>query len=83
MHPIKRQKKICSVKKQLRETRFRGKNCEDVGHLIYIKHIRHTQLEIVPSYRDNAFVASPFPLILSIEDHCSLAQQSTIAQIFR
>ena len=36
-----------------------------------------------PSYRDNAFVASPFPLILSIEDHCSLAQQSTIAQIFR
>ena len=33
MHPIKRQKKICSVKKQLRETRFRGKNCEDVGHL--------------------------------------------------
>ena len=34
MHPIKRQKKICSVKKQLRETRFRGKNCEDMGHLV-------------------------------------------------
>ena len=38
---------------------------------------------VIFSHRDYAFVASPFPLILSIEDHCSLDQQATMARIFR
>ena len=42
-----------------------------------------TTTSIAPYYRDYAFVASPFPLILSIEDHCSVVQQSAMAQILR
>ena len=30
----------------------------------------------------SAFVTSPYPIILSIENHCSLPQQSRMANIF-
>ena len=33
--------------------------------------------------RANAFVASPYPLILSLEDHCSVAQQDIMAGMFK
>lgn len=32
--------------------------------------------------RDYAFVTSPYPIILSIENHCGLEQQARIAEIF-
>ena len=41
-------------------------------------------VEIVKVIADNAFAAgNPFPVILSLEDHCSLAQQVKAAAIFR
>ena len=32
---------------------------------------------------DFAFVSSPLPVVLSIENHCSLSQQRKMAAIFR
>lgn len=37
---------------------------------------------MVESISENAFKTSPYPVILSIENHCSLGQQSKMAQIF-
>ena len=39
-------------------------------------------LDVVKTIRDHAFVTSPFPVILSLEDHCSLTQQTKMAAIF-
>lgn len=39
--------------------------------------------DAVRAIREHAFVATPFPLILSIENHCSLEQQAALAAIFR
>lgn len=37
---------------------------------------------VVDAINKSAFVASPYPVILSIENHCSLQQQMRMAQIF-
>lgn len=39
--------------------------------------------DAVKTIRDNAFVKSDFPVILSIENHCSLPQQRQMAEIFK
>lgn len=39
-------------------------------------------LDVVKTIKDHAFVTSPYPVILSIEDHCSLVQQNKMAAIF-
>ena len=39
--------------------------------------------DVLVSIRDNAFTTSPYPVILSIEDHCSLNQQVVMASMFR
>ncbi|RWS26337.1 1-phosphatidylinositol-4:5-bisphosphate phosphodiesterase epsilon-1-like protein, partial [Leptotrombidium deliense] len=38
--------------------------------------------KVVETINEKAFVASPFPVILSIENHCSLQQQAKMAQMF-
>lgn len=39
-------------------------------------------VDVVNAINESAFKSSPYPVILSIENHCSLAQQSKMAQIF-
>jgi phosphatidylinositol phospholipase C, epsilon len=38
---------------------------------------------VVDAINKSAFVASPYPVILSIENHCSIQQQIRMAQIFQ
>lgn len=40
-------------------------------------------LEVIKTIKDHAFVTSSFPLILSIENHCSLPQQKEMARLFK
>ncbi|XP_055327367.1 1-phosphatidylinositol 4,5-bisphosphate phosphodiesterase gamma-1-like [Paramacrobiotus metropolitanus] len=39
--------------------------------------------DVVECIRDHAFVTSDYPVILSIEDHCSLPRQRKMAETFR
>lgn len=39
--------------------------------------------DIVKAIKDNAFVASPYPVIISLENHCSLPQQEKIASTLK
>jgi len=57
----------------------------DGSPLIYHGHTLTSKIkfsDVVKTIKEHAFVASEFPLILSIEDHCSLAQQRKMAAIF-
>jgi phosphatidylinositol phospholipase C epsilon len=38
--------------------------------------------KVVETINEKAFIASPYPVIISIENHCSLQQQVKMAQIF-
>ncbi|RDD46947.1 1-phosphatidylinositol 4,5-bisphosphate phosphodiesterase gamma-1 [Trichoplax sp. H2] len=38
--------------------------------------------DVIRAIQDNAFIFSPYPVILSIENHCSLAQQEVMARAF-
>lgn len=38
---------------------------------------------VIQCIKDNAFTTTPYPLLISIEDHCSIAQQSVMAKMFR
>lgn len=49
------------------------------GHTITSK-IRF--LDVVKTIKDHAFTTSSYPVILSIEDHCTLPQQRKMAKIF-
>lgn len=40
-------------------------------------------IDVVRTIKDHAFVTSDLPVILSIEDHCSIKQQQFMAQTFR
>lgn len=54
--------------------------------MIYHGHTLTTKIKFidtVKTIRDHAFVRSDFPVILSIENHCSLAQQRQMAEIFK
>uniref|UniRef100_A0A3P8UDM4 1-phosphatidylinositol 4,5-bisphosphate phosphodiesterase gamma n=1 Tax=Cynoglossus semilaevis TaxID=244447 RepID=A0A3P8UDM4_CYNSE len=54
--------------------------------IIYHGWTRTTKIkfeDVVKAINDHAFVASEYPLILSIEEHCPLEQQRQMARIFR
>ncbi|KAK9517244.1 hypothetical protein VZT92_025129 [Zoarces viviparus] len=54
--------------------------------IIYHGWTRTTKIkfeDVVKAINDHAFVTSEFPLILSIEEHCSVEQQRQMARIFR
>jgi len=39
--------------------------------------------DVLPAIRNHAFWRSPYPLILSIENHCSVEQQEVMAALFK
>uniref|UniRef100_A0A1W7REV2 1-phosphatidylinositol 4,5-bisphosphate phosphodiesterase gamma n=1 Tax=Agkistrodon contortrix contortrix TaxID=8713 RepID=A0A1W7REV2_AGKCO len=54
--------------------------------IIYHGWTRTTKIkfdDVVQAIKDYAFVASEYPVILSIEEHCSVEQQRHIAKVFR
>ena len=56
------------------------------GPFIYHGHTLTSKikfLDVVKTIKEHAFVASDYPLILSIEDHCSLSQQRKMANTFK
>ncbi|KAK3797679.1 hypothetical protein RRG08_054698 [Elysia crispata] len=58
---------------------------EDGLPIIYHGHTLTTKISfkgVVEAINRSAFVTSPYPIILSIENHCSLPQQQKMAQIF-
>ncbi|CAG9818280.1 unnamed protein product [Phaedon cochleariae] len=59
---------------------------DDGYPMIYHGHTFTTKIpfsSVVETIDKNAFVSSPYPIILSIENHCSLQQQTRMAQIFQ
>ncbi|KAL1122754.1 hypothetical protein AAG570_003081, partial [Ranatra chinensis] len=59
---------------------------DDGTPLIYHGHTFTTKIpfrSVVEAINRSAFVTSPYPVILSIENHCSLHQQAKMAQIFQ
>ncbi|KAL1506208.1 hypothetical protein ABEB36_005610 [Hypothenemus hampei] len=59
---------------------------EDGYPMIYHGHTFTTKIPftlVVETINKNAFVTSPYPVILSIENHCSLQQQNRMAHIFQ
>ena len=40
-------------------------------------------LDVIKTIKKHAFDSSEFPVILSIEDHCSLQQQRKMAKLFK
>ncbi|KAK7830322.1 hypothetical protein U0070_018830 [Myodes glareolus] len=54
--------------------------------IIYHGWTRTTKIkfdDVVQAIRDHAFVTSSFPVILSIEEHCSVEQQRYMAKVFK
>ncbi|XP_071767338.1 1-phosphatidylinositol 4,5-bisphosphate phosphodiesterase gamma-2 [Centroberyx gerrardi] len=54
--------------------------------IIYHGWTRTTKIkfeDVVKSINEHAFVTSDYPVILSIEEHCSIEQQRQMARIFR
>ncbi|EMP36224.1 1-phosphatidylinositol-4,5-bisphosphate phosphodiesterase gamma-2 [Chelonia mydas] len=54
--------------------------------IIYHGWTRTTKIkfdDVVQAIKDHAFVTSEFPVILSIEEHCSVEQQRHMAKVFK
>ncbi|XP_067003645.2 1-phosphatidylinositol 4,5-bisphosphate phosphodiesterase epsilon-1 isoform X2 [Anabrus simplex] len=59
---------------------------DDGSPLIYHGHTFTTKIpfrSVVEAINRSAFVTSPYPVILSIENHCSVQQQARMAHIFQ
>lgn len=59
---------------------------DDGSPLIYHGHTFTTKIpfrSVVEAIDRSAFVTSPYPVILSIENHCTQSQQARMAQIFQ
>eukprot|EP01041_Mallomonas_annulata_P001697 gene1697-3289_t len=58
---------------------------EDAEPIIYHGHTLTSKIkfeDVVVAIKNYAFKTTPYPLILSIENHCCLAQQEKMAQMF-
>ncbi|XP_064077346.1 1-phosphatidylinositol 4,5-bisphosphate phosphodiesterase epsilon-1-like isoform X2 [Macrobrachium nipponense] len=58
---------------------------DDETPMIYHGHTFTTKIpfkSVVETINRSAFITSPYPIILSIENHCSVPQQTRMAQIF-
>lgn len=58
----------------------------DNNPIIYHGHTLTSKirfLDVIKGIRDHAFVASEYPLILSIEQHCDIPQQQVMAKQFK
>ncbi|XP_071091113.1 1-phosphatidylinositol 4,5-bisphosphate phosphodiesterase epsilon-1-like [Haliotis cracherodii] len=58
---------------------------DDGAPIIYHGHTLTTKISfkgVAEAINRSAFVTSPYPVILSIENHCSIPQQQKMAQIF-
>ncbi|XP_023235323.1 uncharacterized protein LOC111634715 isoform X2 [Centruroides sculpturatus] len=58
---------------------------DDGWPVIYHGHTLTTKISfrnVVEAINKSAFVTSPYPVILSIENHCSIQQQAKMAKIF-
>ncbi|XP_037922568.1 1-phosphatidylinositol 4,5-bisphosphate phosphodiesterase epsilon-1-like [Hermetia illucens] len=58
---------------------------DDGTPVIYHGHTFTTKIPfraVVEAINKSAFIASPYPVILSIENHCSIQQQARMAHIF-
>lgn len=54
--------------------------------VIYHRHTFTTKISfkaVVDAINKSAFAVSPYPVVLSIENHCSIQQQARMAQIFQ
>lgn len=59
---------------------------DDGQPMIYHGHTLTTKIPfrpVVEAIHRSAFVTSPYPVILSVENHCSVQQQAKMAQIFQ
>lgn len=59
---------------------------DDGQPMIYHGHTLTTKIpfrSVVEAIHRSAFVTSPYPVILSVENHCSIQQQAKMAQIFQ
>ena len=59
---------------------------DDGAPVIYHGHTFTSKIgfrAVVEAIAQSAFVTSPFPVLLSIENHCSLQQQAKMAHIFQ
>ena len=54
--------------------------------IIYHGHTLTTKikfLDVIKAVKEHAFVASDYPVILSIEQHCDISQQEVMAKMFK
>jgi len=59
---------------------------QDGAPFIYHGHTMTSKIrfmDVVKTIREHAFVTSDYPVVLSIEDHCSLPQQRKMAEAFK
>ena len=61
-------------------------NGSDGDPVVYHGHTLTSKIkfrDVMPCIVEHGFVSSPYPIILSIENHCDLKQQRVMAEIFK
>lgn len=71
------------------DMRARAVDCwdgDDGDPIVYHGHTLTSKIrfrDVIRAIRDHGFAATPYPVVLSLEVHCSVAQQTTMAAIMR